>query len=177
MNVTCVKCAFSGILDADFVYGCRIMVSFLKKLKGAGLAEEGGTPAEEREAALASVGRLDVDVYQTSSAVVIYAPIYGADIADVDVSIEGDNDVVTIAGTRKRPEEHAFNNKPTPEGRYYAEEIVWGDFYRQIILPEEIDTEKAEAKLKNGILILILPLLSSTGARKKMSIMELDESV
>jgi HSP20 family protein len=118
-----------------------------------------------------------VDVYQTASAVLIYAPIYGADIADVDVSIEGDNDVVTISGTRRRPEGHAFNNKPTPDGRYYAEEIVWGDFYRQIILPEEIDTEKAEAKLKNGILILVLPLLSSTGAKTKMKIMELDESV
>ena len=153
------------------------MVSFLKKLKGAGVAEEESLQSEDAESVLSTVGKLDVDVYQTQSAVLIFAPIYGADISDVDVSIEGDNDVVTIAGTRKRPEDHAFNNKPTPEGRYYAEEIVWGDFYRQIILPEEIDTEKAEAKLKNGILILILPLLSSTGAKTKMKIMELDENV
>ena len=153
------------------------MVSFLKKLKGAGVAEEESLQSEDAESVLSTVGKLDVDVYQTQSAVLIFAPIYGADISDVDVSIEGDNDVVTIAGTRKRPEDHAFNNKPTPEGRYYAEEIVWGDFYRQIILPEEIDTEKAEAKLKNGILILILPLLSSSGAKTKMKIMELDENV
>ena len=153
------------------------MVSFLKKLKGEGIGEEKGALGDESEEILSAVGRLDVDVYQTSSAVVIYAPIYGADISDVDVSIEGDNDVVTISGTRKRPEAHAFNNKPTPDGRYYAEEIVWGDFYRQIILPEEIDTEKAEAKLKNGILILVLPLLSSTASKTKMTIMELDESV
>ena len=153
------------------------MVSFLKKLKGEGIGEEGNAEGEDGEAVLSAVGRLDVDVYQTASAVLIYAPIYGADIADVDVSIEGDNDVVTISGTRKRPEEHAFNNKPTPDGQYYAEEIVWGDFYRQIILPEEIDTEKAEARLKNGILILILPLLSSSTSKTKMKIMELDESV
>ena len=152
------------------------MVSFLKKLKGEGLGDKEDLHGDD-EGALSSVGRLDVDVYQTSSAVVIYAPIFGADISDVDVSIEGDNDVVTISGTRKRPEEHAFNGKQTPHGRYYAEEAVWGDFYRQIILPEEIDTDKAEAKLKNGILILVLPLLSVSESKTKMKILELDESV
>ena len=151
------------------------MVSFLKKLKGEGLQEKGNENSDEE--ILSSIGRLDVDVYQTSSSVVIYAPIYGADIADVDVAIEGDNDVITISGTRKRPEEHAFGKKGAPDGRYYAEEIVWGDFYRQIILPEEVDTDKAEAKLKNGILILILPLLSVSGSKTKMKIMGLDESV
>ena len=69
------------------------MVSFLKKLKGEGLGEK-----EDRQdggdEALSSVGRLYVDVYQTNSSVVIYAPIFGADISDVDVSIEGDNDVI-----------------------------------------------------------------------------------
>lgn len=152
------------------------MVSFLKKLKGEGLGDKEEIQGGDEEV-LSSVGRLDVDVYQTSSAVIIYAPIFGADISDVDVSIEGDNDVVTISGTRKRPESHAFNGKPTPEGKYYAEEAVWGDFYRQIILPEEIDTDKAEAKLKNGILILILPLLSVSESKTKMKILELDESV
>ena len=153
------------------------MVSFLKKLKGQGIGEKENVTQQDENELLSAVGRLDVDVYQTGSSIVIYAPIFGADISDVDVSIEGDNDVVTISGTRKRPEEHAFNGKETPNGKYYAEEIIWGDFYRQIILPEEIDTEKAEAKLKNGILILVLPLLSSSGGKTKMAIMELDESV
>lgn len=153
------------------------MVSFLKKLKGQGIGDKASVQDEDVGEVLSSVGRLDVDVYQTSSAVIIYAPIFGADITDVDVAIEGDNDVVTISGARKRPEGHAFNDKPTPDGRYYAEEVVWSDFYRQIILPEEIDTEKAEAKLKNGILILVLPLLSSTSSKTKMTIMELDENV
>lgn len=152
------------------------MVSFLKKLKGEGVTEKENASAEGEES-LAAVGRLDVDVYQTGSSVVIYAPIFGADVSDVDVAIEGDNDVVTISGTRKRPESHAFNGKSTPEGRYYAEEIMWTDFYRQIILPEEVDIEKSEAKLKNGILILILPLMSAFENKTKMKIEELDENV
>ena len=151
------------------------MVSFLRKLKGEGLTSKGDEP--ESEGALSSVGRLDLDVYQTETAIIIYAPIYGADIDDVDVAIEGDNDVVTISGSRKRPEKHTFNGKPVPDGKYYAEEIVWGDFYRQIILPEEVDTERAEAKLKNGILILILPLMSGMHVKTDVKILKLDEDV
>jgi HSP20 family protein len=152
------------------------MVSFLKKLKGEGVSENEEANGGGEDTA-GSVGRLDVDVYQTGGSVVIYAPIFGADVSDVDVAIEGDNDVVTISGTRKRPESHAFNGKSTPDGKYYAEEIMWTDFYRQIILPDEVDIEKSEAKLKNGILILILPLLSAFENKTKMKIQELDESV
>ncbi|MCK5357729.1 MAG: Hsp20 family protein, partial [Elusimicrobiales bacterium] len=35
----------------------------------------------------------------------------------------------------------------------------WGPFYRQIILPQEVNVTEVEAKFKKGILILRLPLL------------------
>lgn len=41
-----------------------------------------------------------------------------------------------------------------------------GDFYRRIILPESVEIEKAEAKIKNGVLILVLPLLKSSEKEK-----------
>jgi HSP20 family molecular chaperone IbpA len=40
--------------------------------------------------------------------------------------------------------------------------VCGGIFYRRIILPESVDIDKAEAKIKNGVLILILPLLKSS---------------
>jgi HSP20 family molecular chaperone IbpA len=53
-----------------------------------------------------------------------------------------------------------------------AEECVWGDFYRRIILPESVNIEKAEAKIKNGVLILSLPLLKPSEKEKvKLKVM------
>ena len=82
----------------------------------------------------------------------------GADMNDVHVSIEGDADIVLIEGKRIRPDYIVFPKK-VMKGSYVAEECVWGDFYRRIILPESVNIDKAEAKIKNGVLILILPLL------------------
>jgi HSP20 family molecular chaperone IbpA len=42
---------------------------------------------------------------------------------------------------------------------FFTEECIWGEFYRRIILPESVDIERADAKIKNGVLILVLPLM------------------
>ena len=53
-----------------------------------------------------------------------------------------------------------------------AEECVWGDFYRRIILPESDNIDKAEAKIQNGVLILSLPLLKASEKEKvKLNVM------
>ena len=77
---------------------------------------------------------------------------------DIHVSVEGDADIVLIEGRRLRPEFLAFPKKK-PDGAFFTEECVWGDFYRRIILPESVDIENAEAKIRNGVLVLVLPLL------------------
>jgi len=46
---------------------------------------------------------------------------------------------------------------------------VWGDFYRRIILPESVNIDQAEAKIKNGVLILMLPLLKP-GEKEKVQL-------
>jgi HSP20 family molecular chaperone IbpA len=84
---------------------------------------------------------------------------------DVHVSIEGDADLVLIEGQRTRPEYIVFPKKKV-RGSFVAEECVWGDFYRRIILPESVNIEKAEAKIKNGVLILMLPLLKPNEKEK-----------
>ena len=88
----------------------------------------------------------------------MYAQAAGADLSDIHVSIEGDADIVLIEGKRLRPESIIFP-KAKPEGAFFTEECVWGDFYRRIILPESVDITQAEAKVKSGVLILVLPLL------------------
>lgn len=137
-------------------------MSFLQRLKNRGVrAGQSSLQSDSEETAADKVAQLDVDVYQTEDKIVIYAQSAGADMNDVNVSIEGDADIVLIEGRRIRPEYIVFP-KRKEQGAYFASECIWGDFYRRIILPESVEIDKAEAKIKNGVLILILPLLKSS---------------
>ena len=134
-------------------------MSFLQRLKRRGVrAGDAALQSDAEETAVDQVAQLDVDVYQTEHMIVIYAQAAGADMNDVHVSIEGDADIVLIEGRRVRPEYLVFPKKKL-EGAFFTQECLWGEFYRRIILPESVEIEKAEAKIKNGVLILILPLL------------------
>ena len=133
-------------------------MAFLQRLKGRGVRTDKKLLSSEEETALDKVAQLNVDVFQTDDLIVIYAQAAGADMSDIHVSIEGDADIVLVEGRRLRPEFLAFPKKK-PDGAYATEECVWGDFYRRIILPESVDIDKAEAKIKNGVLVLVLPLM------------------
>lgn len=141
-------------------------MSFLQRLKGKGVrAGDASLLSDAEETAVDKVAQLYVDVYQTERLIVIYAQSAGADMNDVHVSIEGDADIVLIEGKRVRPEYIVFPKKII-KGSFVAEECVWGDFYRRIILPESVNIDKAEAKIKNGVLILMLPLLKPSEKEK-----------
>jgi len=146
-------------------------MSFLQRLKGRGVRSGEGLLSDAEETAADKVAQLHVDVYQTEQMIVIYAQSAGADMNDVHVSIEGDADIVLIEGRRVRPEYIVFPKKVV-RGAFVAEECLWGDFYRRIILPESVNIEKAEAKIKNGVLILMLPLLKPNEKEKvKLKVM------
>jgi len=143
-------------------------MSFLQRLKGRGVRTEKRLQSSEEETALDKIVQLEVDVFQTNNLIVIYAQTGGAELNDIHVSIEGDADIVLIEGKRLRPEHLAFPRKK-PAGAFFTEECVWGDFYRRIILPESVDITKAEAKVKNGVLVLVLPLLKP-GEKEKVNL-------
>ncbi len=137
-------------------------MSFLQRLKNRGVRSgQASLQSDSEETAVDKVAQLHVDVYQTERMIIVYAQAAGADMNDINVSIEGDADIVLIEGRRTLPEYIVFP-KRREEGAFFAQECVWGDFYRRIILPESVEIEKAEAKIKNGVLILVLPLLKST---------------
>jgi len=140
-------------------------MSFLQRLKGRGVRTEQKLLSSDEESAIDKIVQLDVDVFQSDDLIVIYAQAAGTELADVHVSIEGDADIVLIEGRRLRPEFLAFPKKK-PVGAFATEECVWGEFYRRIILPESVDIEKADAKIKNGVLVLSLPLMKPEEKQK-----------
>jgi HSP20 family molecular chaperone IbpA len=128
---------------------------------------EAGPPAEQ----------LKVDIYQTPGAILIYAQLAGSSVHDFAVTIEGDGDVVVIKGQRNRPNGELFGN-PNAEGHehdakeHLLEECSWGKFYRQIILPAEVDAGKTEAKMREGVLMLRLPLKQPTNNGVKINVVQ-----
>ena len=49
---------------------------------------------------------------------------------------------------------------------YLYQECFWGSFSRSIILPQEIDPDRAVATLKNGVLTIRLPKVDRQKAKK-----------
>ena len=101
-------------------------------------------------------GQLAIDVYQTANDLVIQSAIAGISPENLEISIE--RDVVAIRGTREKPFEE--------EGEYFNQECYWGPFSREVILPVEVDPDRAEAKMKEGILIIRLPKILREKKRK-----------
>ncbi len=107
------------------------------------------TPKKEWEE-FAPEGELTIDAFETSNEIVIISAIGGISAKDLSISFE--DGMLIIEGERKRPE--ITNGKPK---KYLYEECFWGKFSRKIILPEEVNVDKAKATVKNGILILRVP--------------------
>lgn len=158
------------------------MSSFLDRLKKKNVIPTTPTDAKQERidaqnkpavpAPTAVAEQLKVDIFQTPNAVVIYAQMAGSTIHDFGVTIEGDGDVVTIKGKRTRPTGEHFQNFKPEEAEHVLEECSWGDFYRQIILPAEVDAAKAEANMKDGILMLLLPLKVSGSNGIRINVVE-----
>ena len=83
---------------------------------------------------------LEVDVYNAPTEIVIVAQLAGVDTNDLYIKVK--EDVLTISGTKKRPasilkkDEHLFSG-----------ECKWGRFERAVILPQNVDVTKINAKL------------------------------
>jgi HSP20 family protein len=95
--------------------------------------------------------QLTVDVYQTPSEIVIQTMVAGVRPEDLDVDIS--RDMVTLKGTRHKHHEVSDDD-------FYSRELYWGTFSRSILLPQEVEVEKSEAGLKNGLLTIRLPKLN-----------------
>lgn len=102
-------------------------------------------------------GQLTVDVFQTPDEIIIQSTVAGVKPDELDVSIK--QDMVTINGHRKQAFEESDDN-------YFYKELYWGKFTRSIMLPQEIDEDKAEATLKNGLITIRLPKLDKNRVQK-----------
>ena len=102
-------------------------------------------------------GQLTIDVYQTPTEIVVESAVAGVKPDDIDISVSSDS--VTIHGERRR-------ERQVKDEDYLYQECYWGRFSRSVILPEEVDAERASVDFKNGILVVHLPKMNRQKTKK-----------
>jgi HSP20 family protein len=102
-------------------------------------------------------GELVVDVYETGAEFVVSTAIAGIQIKDLDISLE--KDMMVIKGNRCDPNDN-------PDKKYFYQECYWGPFSRKIVLPENINIDKADAQMDKGVLTIKIPKNEDFGKGK-----------
>jgi HSP20 family protein len=114
-------------------------------------AEESGLPAVFRN------GMPALDVVDEGDQVRVTAELPGLEKDDFEVEVNGDR--LCIRGERKSDREER-------KGEYYYSERSYGSFSRSVALPAEVDSDKAKATYKNGVLHITLPKTEAAKGRR-----------
>lgn len=99
-----------------------------------------------------------METSETDKQVKITAEVPGIDENNLNVSVRGDT--ITVKGHKGDSSEAKEQNKRTAERCY-------GTFERTMKLPYQVDGERAEAILKNGVLTVTVPKLPRQQAEGK----------
>jgi HSP20 family protein len=89
-----------------------------------------------------------IDLYQTNEDVIVKASLPGMTAEDVEISVAGE--MLTLKGEIQRKDERE-------DASYLIREQRFGRFERSLMLPTEVQSDKAKAEFENGILTITLP--------------------
>jgi HSP20 family protein len=95
-----------------------------------------------------------IDLAETPDAILLTAELPGVEPSMIDLSVTGN--VLTLRGVK--PADGAETPGALRERKY-------GPFHRQVALPGEVDFDKAQAEVRQGVLKIRLPRKESTRPR------------
>jgi HSP20 family molecular chaperone IbpA len=117
--------------------------------------KEEKSPAVEQTSSLpAFVPRCDI--YENNDGLVLLADMPGVDEKSIAIHLEAG--VLTLTG---RVAEEKY-----PEMELTYSEYRAGDYERSFAVSEEVDTDKIEATIKNGVLRVFLPKMEKAKPKK-----------
>ncbi len=99
-----------------------------------------------------------VDVVEDDKEIRVSAELPGMDEKDIEVTLNRES--LSIKGEKKEEKEDKGKD-------YYHMERSYGSFTRTIPLPVEVDTDKAEATFKKGVLTVKIPKTKEAIEEKK----------
>lgn len=101
-----------------------------------------------QEELLTSAWSPQVDIYEDAEGIRLHADLPGVNQKDLDLQV--DNGMLTVRGERKLQNEDKKEN-------YHRIERYHGSFTRSFMLPDYADTERVEARFKDGVLEVSIP--------------------
>jgi HSP20 family protein len=99
-----------------------------------------------------------IDVIENDKSIQIIAELPG--LEEKDINIEMRNGVFSLRGEKQEQREENRDN-------YHVSERSHGYFSRSFQIPTEIDEDKIEATLKDGVLKVVLPKSDEESQQKK----------
>jgi HSP20 family protein len=112
----------------------------------------------EEKAWFKKEGELAVDIYETEKNIVIQAPVAGVKKEDIEVVTE--KDTIVIKGHRECPK------RDNEVKNFYTQECYFGDFRREVIMPEDFDPSQIKADINDSILTIEVPKIEREKKRK-----------
>lgn len=96
------------------------------------------------------------DIVETSDEILVIADVPGVDEKGVELTLE--KNILTIYATPpiEKVEKYSLN---------YSEYTV-GDFERKFVISEDVDRDRIDAKVKNGVLTVHIPKSGPSKSRK-----------
>src|SRR5437867_653353 len=89
-----------------------------------------------------------VDVWESENELVLSFDLPG--IPEDKISVELDDNVLTVSGEREREQEHT-------DDRFYRYERRFGQFSRSVTLPTGVQEDDIKAEYKDGVLEIRVP--------------------
>lgn len=96
-------------------------------------------------------GHLIVDMFEKDNSYYIIAPAAGVIVDDIEIELN--DDYLLIKGRRQRDNDD--------KKIHVLQECYWGSFSRKIDFPTQVDSEKAAATFKDGMLTICVPKTKS----------------
>lgn len=100
-----------------------------------------------------------IDISEKDNKILIDAEIPGVKKDDLKITLQ--DNILTIEGEKKKEEEHKDKN-------FFRSERVYGTFKRSFTLPAEVDTDKVDAKFKDGMLNIVLKKIEQQKTKEKL---------
>ncbi len=113
-----------------------------------------------------AVGQIALDIVETDYDIMIFAPIAGVNLEDIDVSFS--EWVLTLSGNREAPSIYDDYNVSMK-----SSECFWGKFVRNVILPDNLDFDNIAASMENNLLQITIKKLQFNSQNIKIDRIEL----
>ena len=101
----------------------------------------------------------EIDVRERDNQLLVRVDVPGVSKGDLKVDVQ--DRVLIVEGERR--EEHTEGDE---KQGFRRSERRYGSFYRAIPLPEGAQAEKAEARMKEGVLEITIPLSKENNAKR-----------